>query len=272
MTIQNQILILVGLIILSAFFSGVETALFSLNKLRIKHLVKQKVKGAKLVEKLKNKPHRLLITILIGNNVVNIGASALATSIAYGISANYAVGMATGIMTLVILIFGEITPKSFATVHNEKVSLKVAGIINVLQIALFPLVILFESFTILLRKMFKYEEGPLVTEEEIKTFVSVGAELGEVKESEKKMIHRIFRFTDLTAKDIMTPRHDITKVSINDKIKDVVNIFHKEGHSRIPVCKDNLDHIKGVVHLMDVQKALIKNKKNKLIGTLTKPI
>ena len=123
MTLGTNILILVVLIILSAFFSGAEIALFSLSKLRVRYLLRKKVKGALTVDKLKSNPQRLLITVLIGNNLVNVGASALATSLAFEYSQSYAVGIATGVMTLVILVFGEITPKSFAIKYNERFSL-----------------------------------------------------------------------------------------------------------------------------------------------------
>lgn len=257
MVSQTKIVILIALIILSGFFSGVETALFSLSRLRVKHLVRKGVRGAKAVEKLKDKPQRLLITILVGNNLVNIGASALATSIVYQISKSYAVSITTGIMTLIILVFGEITPKTLATKHGEQISLIVAKPLQLLQTVLTPIIFLFEGLTSVLTNITGQKPKPLVTEDEIETFVTVAEEAGQIKDAEKKMIHRIFRLDDLEAKDVMTPRNKMVAVSADDKIRNIAEIFHAKGYARLPVFKDNLDHIKGFVHVIDAQEAML---------------
>jgi putative hemolysin len=268
---QTKIIILVVLILLSGFFSGVEIALFSLSRLRVKHLVKKKVRGARLVEQLKAKPQRLLITILIGNNVVNIGASALATSLVFEISRSYAVSITTGIMTLVILVFGEITPKTLATKYSEQVALVVAKPLQLLQTVLSPVIFVFESFTNALTNLSGQKPKPLVTEDEIETFVTVAEEAGQIKDAEKKMIHRIFRLDDLEARDVMTPRNKIVTVSADDKVKDIAEVFHSKGYARLPVYKENLDHIKGFVHVMDAQEAMLQ-RENALVGTIVRPI
>jgi putative hemolysin len=268
---QTKITILLALILLSAFFSGVETALFSLSRLRVKHLVRKKVRGARAVEKLKDQPHKLLITILIGNNLVNIGASALATSIIFEISRSYAVSITTGIMTLIILVFGEITPKTLATKHSEQISLIVARPLQFLETILSPVIFLFEGLTNLLTNLSGQKPKPLVTEDEIETFVTVAEEAGQIKDAEKKMIHRIFRLDDLEAKDVMTPRNKIVAVSADDKAKDIGAVFHSEGYARLPVYKENLDHIKGFVHVMDAQGAMLQ-KENALVGAIMRPI
>ncbi|NIM97361.1 MAG: DUF21 domain-containing protein [candidate division Zixibacteria bacterium] len=257
MVSQTKIVILIALIILSGFFSGVETALFSLSRLRVKHLVRKGVRGAKTVEKLKDKPQRLLITILVGNNLVNIGASALATSIVYQISKSYVVSITTGIMTLIILVFGEITPKTLATKHGEQISLIVAKPLQLLQTVLTPIIFLFEGLTSVLTNITGQKPKPLVTEDEIETFVTVAEEAGQIKDAEKKMIHRIFRLDDLEAKDVMTPRNKMVAVSADDKIRNIAEIFHAKGYARLPVFKDNLDHIKGFVHVIDAQEAML---------------
>lgn len=268
---QTKILTLVVLILLSGFFSGVETALFSLSRLRVKHLVRKKVRGAKAVEKLKDKPHRLLITILVGNNLVNIAASALATSIVYQISANYAVSITTGVMTLIILVFGEITPKTLATKYSEPISLVVARPLQLLQAVLSPIIFVFEGFTNVLTNLSGQKPKPLVTEDEIETFVSVAEEAGQIKEAEKRMIHRIFRLDDLEAKDVMTPRNKIAAVSADQKVKDIAEVFHSKGYARLPVYKENLDHIKGFVHVMDAQEA-ISDKEDAPVRDIMRPI
>jgi putative hemolysin len=268
---QTKITILLVLILLSAFFSGVETALFSLSRLRVKHLVRKKVRGARAVEKLKDQPQKLLITILIGNNLANIGASALATSIIFEISRSYAVSITTGIMTLIILVFGEITPKTLATKHSEQISLIVARPLQFLQTILSPVIFLFEGLTNLLTNLSGQKPKPLVTEDEIETFVTVAEEAGQIKDAEKKMIHRIFRLDDLEAKDVMTPRNKIVAVSADDKVRAIAEVFHTEGYARLPVYKENLDHIKGVVHVIDAQEAIL-HRENALVGTIVRPI
>ncbi|MGB2769277.1 MAG: hemolysin family protein [Candidatus Zixiibacteriota bacterium] len=268
---QTKITILLVLILLSAFFSGVETALFSLSRLRVKHLVRKKVRGARAVERLKDQPHKLLITILIGNNLVNIGASALATSIIFEISRSYAVSITTGIMTLIILVFGEITPKTLATKHSEQISLIVAKPLQLLQTVLSPVIFVFEGLTNALTNLSGQKPKPLVTEDEIETFVTVAEEAGQIKDVEKKMIHRIFRLDDLEAKDVMTPRNKIVAVSADDKFKSIAEVFHTKGYARLPVYKENLDHIKGFVHVMDAQEAMLQ-RENALVGTIVRPI
>jgi len=268
--LTQKIIALFVLLGFSAFFSGVETAFFTLSNLKVKHLVKKGVRGAKEVEKLKDSPRKLLVTILIGNNVANIGASALATSIAFEFSLNYAVGITTGIMTLIILIFGEILPKSLATRHNIGISLALAKVIRVIQLILYPVVILFEKLTDVLT-FGRDHQGPLVTEEEIKTYVAVGLEAGQIRQSEKEMIHRIFEFDDMEAKDVMTPRNKMICVSADSKIKIAESAFHERGHSRLPVYKGDLDKIEGFIHLMDAHR-LTPAKKKKPVSTIMRPV
>jgi len=268
---QTKIIILAILILFSAFFSGVEIALFSVSRLRAKHLVRKKVKGAKTVEKLKNKPQRLLITILIGNNVVNVGASALATSIIYEISKSYAVSITTGIMTLIILIFGEITPKTLAAKYNEQIALLVGKPVLLLQTILSPVIFLFESLTNALTSISGQKPKPLVTEDEIHTFVSVAEKAGQIKEAERRMIHRIFKLDDLETKDVMTPRNKMVAVSVDSKIKEIANVFHSKGYARLPAYKENLDHIRGFVHVIDIQEAML-GEENALVGNVMRPI
>ena len=271
MVSATKISILVILIVLSAFFSGVEIALFSLSRLRVKHLVKKKVRGARMVERLKAKPERLLVTILIGNNVVNIGASALATSIVFQLTESYAVGITTGVMTLIILIFGEITPKTLAARYNEGIALTVAKPLHILQTLLFPVMIVFEALTNLLTNISGQKKRPLVTQEEIETFVSVAEKAGQIKDVERKMIHRIFKLDDLEAKDVMTPRHKIVSVSTDSKVRDVAQLFHSKGYSRLPVYKGNLDHIRGFLHVVDVQRWVLE-KNDQPVSDIMRPI
>jgi len=248
---EIEILVLIILLVCSAFFSGTEIALFSLSRLKVKSLLRSNLKGIKSVDRLKKNPQRLLITILIGNNLVNIASSAIATSLMMKIFDSYAVGIATGVMTIIILIFGEITPKSLATKHNKGWSIIAAKPLIALQYLLFPVVIIFEKLT---KILIKDKEKPIITEDDIKSFVSIGQEIGQIEDDERRMIHRIFKFNDMRAKDIMIPRKKIVYVKDTSKIKDIIPLFNKKGNTRLIVCRNNLDIILGSVHLIDVNK------------------
>lgn len=243
----NQVVILLILLVLSGFFSSAETALFSISKTRARHIAKQEGKSYSLILRMKNDPHRLLSTILIGNNVVNVGAAALATSIVIGILPNYAVGIATGIMTLLILIFGEVLPKSIATRNN----------IMVARIAIFPIYwmsVLFHPVIVFLNFIpkitGKIKKTPSATEEELLTFVEVVEEEGEIKEEEKELIHNIFEFDDTNASEIMTPRTDMFVVKADEKLQ--LEEIVKSGYTRIPVIEEDIDHIIGTIHIKDI--------------------
>lgn len=243
----NQVVILLILLVLSGFFSSAETALFSISKTRARHIAKQEGKSYSLILRMKNDPHRLLSTILIGNNVVNVGAAALATSIVIGILPNYAVGIATGIMTLLILIFGEVLPKSIATRNN----------IMVARIAIFPIYwmsLLFHPVIVFLNFIpkitGKIKKTPSATEEELLTFVEVVEEEGEIKEEEKELIHNIFEFDDTNASEIMTPRTDMFVVKADEKLQ--LEEIVKSGYTRIPVIEEDIDHIIGTIHIKDI--------------------
>jgi Mg2+/Co2+ transporter CorB len=180
---DGMIYLLIALIILSGFFSGVETAFVALSRLRLNHLLKRrKDKKAMLVKKLKDNPHKLISTLLIGNNIVNIAASAIATSIAIQMFGSNGIGIATGIMTLIVLIFGEITPKTIAMTHSEKICLLTARPIYFLSIIFTPLIVVLDLITRSITKFFRTKSGkrPIVTEEEIKSFVEIGEEIGSI--------------------------------------------------------------------------------------------
>jgi len=180
MGIESDIGILFVMILLSGFFSGAETALFSLNKLKVEHLVEKKKKGIDTVKFLKDRPHDLLVTLLIGNNIVNVGASAFATSVAIGLFQNNAIGITTGVMTFLILTFGEIIPKNFALHHNVLFSIVVAKPIYILSIIFYPIVKFYGFFN----RRFENEGDPMVTEEEIQTYINIGQKTGEIKKEE----------------------------------------------------------------------------------------
>jgi len=250
-----QIVLLIILLIMSAFFSMSETALMSLSKIRIRHMVDEGINGAKLVEKLIEDPNKLLGAILIGNNIVNIGASALATSIAINTFGESAVGIVTAIMTVLVLIFGEITPKSIAKQKSEKVSLKVSKIIDIIVKVLKPFIGIFTSISSIFIRLFGGDpkaSEPFITEEELRAMVGVSEEEGVLEDVEKEMIFNVFDFADAQVKDVMVQRVDIIAVDSEATYEEVLEVIKTEQFSRLPVYNENIDDIVGVLNVKDL--------------------
>lgn len=250
-----QLILLVVLIGMSSFFSASETALMSLSKIRIRHLVDEKVHGAEAVSKLVENPNKFLGSILVGNNVVNIGASALATSLAIQHFDSAGVGIATGVMTLLVLIFGEITPKSLAAQHSEFISLKIVGIINFFVIIFNPIVYLLLLITNGLIRMLGGKPGrtqPFITEDELRTMVNVSHEEGVLEVEEKEMIYNVFEFGDSQVKDVMTPRTDMVALEVNVTHEKIIETFKSEQFSRIPIYQETTDNIIGILYIKDL--------------------
>ncbi len=243
----NQIIVLIVLLFLSGFFSSAETALFSISKTKARHLAKRKNRSYALIKQMKDNPHRLLSTVLIGNNVVNVGAAALATSITIQLIPNYAVGLATGVMTLMILVFGEVLPKSVATRNNIMIAKATIYPIYWLSIVFYPLVILLNFIPKITGKI---KKTPSVTEEELMTFLEVVEEEGEIKEEEKELIHNIFEFDDTGASEIMTPRADMFVIEADEQLN--LEAIVESGFTRIPVIEDDIDHVIGIVNIKDL--------------------
>lgn len=250
-----QIILLIILLVMSGFFSMSETALMALSKIRIRHMVDEGVKGAKLVEKLSEDPSKLLGAILIGNNIVNIGASALATSLAVKAIGESGVGLVTIIMTILVLIFGEITPKSIAKQKSEKVALKVSKPINVMVKLFKPFIAIFTAISGVFIKLLGGDPRAteaFITEEELKTMVGVSEEEGVLENVEKEMIFNVFGFADAQVKDVMVQRVDVVAVDINATYEDVINTIKVEQFSRIPVYNQNIDDVIGILNVKDL--------------------
>jgi putative hemolysin len=250
-----QIISLIILLFLSAFFSASETALMAISKIRIKHMTEEKVKGSELVTKLIEKPNKLLGAILVGNNLTNVGASAIATSIAIDRFGSTGVGIATGIMTLLLLIFGEITPKTLAVNNSEKFALKVAKPIYVITVIFAPIVNLFTKATNGVIKLLggKVEnQDPFITEDELKTIVNVSYEEGVLEDNEKEFIYNVFEFGDSQVGDVMIPRIDMIAIEVETSYQEILNIIKEKRYSRMPVYKDNIDNIIGIIHIKDL--------------------
>ena len=242
-------------LVLSGVFSASETALTSLSKIRIRKLVEDEVRGAKRVESLQNNSSKMLSTILIGNNLVNIGASSLMTSIAIDLWGNMGVGIATGMMTLLILIFAEITPKSLAAQHSEAMSLKLGGFVHFASILLAPIRIVLTKVTNFLVKILGGDvdnNQPFITEDEIKTIVSVSHKEGVLEGEERDMIYNVFEFDDLKAKDVMIPRTEIVTLDVDMSYDEVIEIINAHQFSRIPVYEDTTDNIIGILYTKDL--------------------
>jgi len=243
----EQIVVLVALLLLSGFFSSAETALFSISKAKAIHLAKAEGFTNSLVKKMKDDPHRLLSTILIGNNIVNVGASALATAITMKLVTNNAVGIATGVMTFLILIFGEIFPKSIATRNNILIARLVILPLYWLSVLFTPVIFILNFIPKLTSKIKKKHH---VTEEELMTFVEVVEEAGGIEEEEKELIENIFEFDDTSASEIMTPRADMFVINADEKLNLKEIIY--SGFTRIPVIEEDIDHVIGILNIKDL--------------------
>lgn len=250
-----QMIALAVCLLFSAFFSASETALMSLSKIRIRNMVEEEVVGALRIQKLVESPSKLLGVILVGNNIVNIGASALGTSLAIKHFGGTGVGIATGVMTILVLIFGEITPKSLSAYNSEKVSLRVATLLSVFVALLSPLTTVFMYITHTIIKLLGGKvsgQQPFITEEELKTMINVGHEEGVLKCEERKMIHNVFEFGESRVTDVMTPRIYMVVVEVHSSYDKIMELFKKQKYSRIPVYEDNMDSIVGILYLKDL--------------------
>lgn len=251
----TQPIILFVLLILSAFFSGSETALTTVNKLRIRTLADDDVRGANTVNKLIENPNKMLSAILIGNNIVNISASALATTLASQYFGSEWIGLVTGLLTLFVLIFGEITPKSMSTIYAEKVALRVAGPIYFITKLLTPVIFIINKICIgilLLLGVDPKAKTTAITENELRTILDFSHEEGVIESEERRMITNVVDFGDSLAKDVMVPRIDMAFVSADSSYDELVQAFATDKYTRMPVYSETRDNVIGIVNLKDV--------------------
>ncbi|MBI2650274.1 HlyC/CorC family transporter [Candidatus Woesearchaeota archaeon] len=260
MSFHTRAILFFIMIVLSAFFAMSETALVSLSKFKARHWAEKKRLGSAYVKKLKDNPEVLLSTILIGNNLVNTAAAALATSIAIEVFHDNAIGIATGVATFFILIFGDILPKSIGTNNNEILAPIVAPVIWNLNIAIYPIIKFLDYFLKAVNKIIGAKKIPIITREELKSIVKASEEEGALKEIEKKLVNRIFDFENTTVGDVMTRKKSMVMVSSDMKIKDVLRLPTAKMYSRIPVYEKNKENIVGILHLKDTLKFLKDGK------------
>jgi CBS domain containing-hemolysin-like protein len=258
--IYFEIIGLCILLILSAFFSGSEIALFSVNKVRIRKLAEEGLSKAQIINRLLERPNRLLATILVGNNIVNVGIASIITSISIIFFGAKGVGIAIGAATLLILIFAEITPKALAAKNAERASLFVARPISLLTKLLYPVVRAIVLVTSPIIKSFGADaERPFITEEEIQMLVEVGEQEGTIEPDEKDMIKSVFKFGDTTAKEVMVPRIDISSIEGTATINEAKKVVIETGYSRTPVYDESIDNIEGFLFSKDLLKKVRKN-------------
>lgn len=258
-----QLIVLLILLLLSAFFSSAETAMTTVNKIYIMSLVNEGNKRAKILQKIIENPGKLLSTILIGNNIVNLSASSLATTWTTRVLGNAFVGVATGILTLLVLLFGEITPKTMATLYAEKLSMSYAPIIYFLMKVLTPVIFIVNRLSNGILYMLGVDpkgKQSTMTEQELRTIVDVSHEDGVIESEEKKMIYNVFDFGDSRAKDVMVPRIDMSFIDVNATYEELLDSFKEDGYTRYPVYEDSTDNIIGTINMKDL---LLWNPKEK---------
>jgi putative hemolysin len=262
---QNLILDIVFLAILvcfSGFFSGSEVAFVGVSKAKVNQLVKEKAKGSSSLHKLKSNPSRMLAAINLGNALTNVGSSALATQISLGLFGSNGLAIAIGIMTFILLVFGEITPKSYCFANATKISLKVSGMILVFSYVFYPFVILFEKITRgMLRIAGSSHHPPPITEQEIYSVIEQGLEDKVLKKHEKELVHGALKFDDTVIHSVMTPRTKMFMLPSMMLLFDALPLISKSGFSRIPVYKETTDQIVGILHVRDLLKHLEKEDK-----------
>lgn len=250
----GQLIAVIILLCLSAFFSSSETALTTVNQIRMRTLADNGDKRAARVLHVTGNPGKMLSAILIGNNIVNLSASSISTSLAIHLFGNTGAGIATGILTFLILIFGEVTPKTMATIKADSMSLTVAAPIGFLMKILTPVIFIINKLSLglmfLLHVNIKDAQKKM-TEEELRTIVDVSQENGVIEHEERDMIHNLFDFGDAEAKEIMVPRIDMTFVQADATYQEVLDIFRQDMFTRLPVYEDSTDNVIGIINMKD---------------------
>lgn len=247
-----QLVSLIVLIFLSGFFSSAETALSTVNRVRMRTLEEEGSKRAARVNKILENYSKMLSAVLIGNNIVNLSASALATTLAMRV--HLAVGIATGILTIVVLLCGEIVPKTWAMTSSEKISLAYSGIIYGLMQLLTPVIFIVDKLANGILRLLRIDpnrKANTMTEAELRTYVEVSHEDGVIEPEEREMIYNVFDFSDALAKDIMIPRINMVTVNVNDSYEKVLSVFRESMYTRLPVYQDDKDNIIGLINIKD---------------------
>ncbi|MEN8106621.1 MAG: hemolysin family protein [Pseudomonadota bacterium] len=263
-----EIGILLVLLVFSGIFSGSETALVALSMARAEALVKEDRAGAKALYQLKKDPSRMLTTILIGNNLVNIAASALATVVAIREFGSAGPGIAVGVLTLFILVFGEITPKSLATRYSERISLFISYPLLLFMRLIYPLVWFFGHFTNWVHRLTGGKSDPTVTELELIGMLGYGVEEGAIEHDEREIIERVFAFNDLKVRDVMTPKGRIFSLDATLTVAEALPVVSQERYSRIPLFEGQNDNFTKVLYLRDLLRASANGQMEERLGNI----
>ena len=269
-----EMVALATLIGLSGFFSGLEVALVGVRKSKVVQLLNEGKKGAKALHKLKTNPSWMMSSVNLGNNLVNVGASALATSIAIRLFGDEGLGIAIGVMTFLILVFGEITPKTYCNANATKIALRYAPVLLIFSYGFYPVVKFFEIITKGVVKMTgSSHTPPPITEEEIKGVIDQGLEEKAIEKEEMELVHGALKFDDTVIRSVMTPRTKMFTLNSKMLLFEALPQINKSGHSRIPIYGDTPDDIVGFIHARDVLKELEKeNKMTNLEQIARKPV
>jgi len=259
-TVELYLVLFVLCLLLSAFFSSSETAFVALQRIRLEHLVSTEVKGANRVARMLEKPEKLLSTILLGNNLVNTAAAAIATALAVSIWGAGGVLYATIAVTILLLIFAETTPKTIATQHAEKLSLLFSRPLNFISWLFAPFVLALSWIASGFTRIIGGKPVPrsLASEEEIRTMISVGHKEGTVEEDEAKMLHKVFEFGDRSVREVMVPRLEVVSIEQGSLLSDFLALYAESPLSRFPVFKENMDNVVGIISVKDVLMALAR--------------
>ncbi len=250
----TQLIILIILLVLSAFFSSAETALTTVNKIRIRNLAEEGSKSAKTVLKITDDSGKMLSAILIGNNIVNLSAASLTTSLAYSLGGSM-VAIANAALTLAILLFGEITPKTMASIHAERMSLAYASVINLFMKIATPVIFLINGLARGVLILFRVDpnvRNDIMTETELRTIVDVSHEDGVIESDEKEMIYNVFDLGDARAKDVMVPRVHVTFADVDSTYEELIDIFREDKFTRLPVFEETTDNVIGTINMKDL--------------------
>ena len=261
-SVTIRIVILIILLLLSAFFSSSETALTTVSRIRMRSLAEEGNRRAARVLTVTDNSAKMLSAILIGNNIVNLSASSIATALAIELFGSAGAGIATGILTILILIFGEISPKTMATIRAEKLSLRFSGILLILMKVLTPVIFIINALAMIVLRIFGVdptEKNRGMTESELRTIVDVGHESGVIETEEKEMINNVFDFGDAEAKEVMVPRIDMTFVQADSTYEEVLEIYREDRFTRLPVYEEDTDDVIGILNIKDL---LLCDKEN----------
>ncbi|MFA6271620.1 MAG: hemolysin family protein [Patescibacteria group bacterium] len=265
-----NVFILIVLLALAGFFSAAEVALLSVTDVKVRTYLKQKKRGAGTLHKLKKNPRRMIIVVLIGNNVANISAASLTSIIVNDTFGSAALGLATGLLTLLILIFSEITPKTFANRYAGRIALWISRPIYLFGVIIFPITWFLEWITSMMHKMVRVQDQELITETEIKEMIQFGVEKNVIEPHEQYIMNRALKFSDISAKEIMVPLKNVFMLFGQKTISDAMSEIVLSGYSRVPVYESDKREIAGIALVKDIARELVKNKGNIQIRQVAK--